>query len=623
MDGDGPEQVKGEGSDVREAPAAPSALGIIGAPFRPDYVMVDRLRRAAAEAEDPNDRALLLASIAIQQHDVLAEPAYDGLLYDAERLAGATGDAAVDDLIFAARLGLRRSPSGLQAVRERISARLEHVPNGEPNAAIEHLAMVAAFRSGDLQGAERHLARYIEAAGAEDTTANWTALRARAALSFAQGNVELARLRALEAVKLAYRTPLDATSLDHFGFQLLAILRERMRVADARPTAETWVDQAPSHTLFRAMRAWVRAEMSDHAGARTDLEVFFAQSPAALAQRRDGLIAIAAAVGAASTIGDPLSVEWCNRGHALLEPYADEWLVVGDVSLVEGPVLRVMALASSAVGRHDRALRENDAALQAAQSAGASLFIWHAIRDRGLLLARAGREEEAARELTDAAQRYRSAGLDGQAASWSAKPDVVSAASDPPADTIQDQRAAFERVDEGWRISFGDETCFVRHRKGLSMLHALLCQPGEELSALALSSVGEGAAAHELTVLDTSQPVVDDEAIAAYRRRLDALAHELDRADRRGDVEASNRVTAEFDAIAGELAAARGLGGQPRVMTDEAERARVRVTKSIRAAIQRIDEVAPAAAAHLEANVRTGRFCVYDRGATPAQHWQL
>jgi hypothetical protein len=72
------------------------------------------------------------------------------------------------------------------------------------------------------------------------------------------------------------------------------------------------------------------------------------------------------------------------------------------------------------------------------------------------------------------------------------------------------------------------------------------------------------------------------------------------------------RLRAEHDFIAHELAAALGLGGRARVAGDPVERARKAVSMRIGAAIKMIDGVHPSLARHLRASVRTGRHCVYE-----------
>ena len=105
--------------------------------------------------------------------------------------------------------------------------------------------------------------------------------------------------------------------------------------------------------------------------------------------------------------------------------------------------------------------------------------------------------------------------------------------------------------------------------------------------------------------------MLDAPARAAYRARLAELAAELDEAERWNDPERATRVRAERDFVADELGAALGRGGRPRTLATDAERARISVTRALRAAIDRIGRVDAAAGAHLAVAVRTGAFCSY------------
>ena len=104
-------------------------------------------------------------------------------------------------------------------------------------------------------------------------------------------------------------------------------------------------------------------------------------------------------------------------------------------------------------------------------------------------------------------------------------------------------------------------------------------------------------------------PVLDEQARSAYRSRLATLAAELDAADRAGDPGRGERLHAERQALVAELRGATGLAGRIREVSPEAERARVNVTRTLRAALERISQAAPRTGAHLQASIRTGRAC--------------
>jgi hypothetical protein len=106
--------------------------------------------------------------------------------------------------------------------------------------------------------------------------------------------------------------------------------------------------------------------------------------------------------------------------------------------------------------------------------------------------------------------------------------------------------------------------------------------------------------------------VLDDRALAEYRRRLRELEEEADDAHLCHDVERAARTQLELDAVLSELELASGLGGRVRTFTSGAERARTSVRKAITRAVAQIAEVHPSAARVLADAVTTGSTCRYD-----------
>ena len=174
--------------------------------------------------------------------------------------------------------------------------------------------------------------------------------------------------------------------------------------------------------------------------------------------------------------------------------------------------------------------------------------------------------------------------------------------------------------DDFWLVGFADTVTRVPDSLGLRYLDLLIRQPGRDLAALDLARLAAAtgaaaAASSEDGLHDASgtgaDEVLDQQARAAYRQRLTALDEELAEAEAWHDTERASRLRAEKDFLVRELAAATGLGGRPRRLGAESERARLNVTRAIRAAIAKIRDRAPAAAAHLDRSVRTGTRCSY------------
>jgi len=92
---------------------------------------------------------------------------------------------------------------------------------------------------------------------------------------------------------------------------------------------------------------------------------------------------------------------------------------------------------------------------------------------------------------------------------------------------------------------------------------------------------------------------------------LDALQADLEEAERFHDPVRAANAQAERDFLLAELAAAVGLGGRDRRAASSAERARLNVTKAVKAALSKISDSHPALGHHLTTSITTGTFCAY------------
>jgi Rv2258c-like winged HTH domain len=148
--------------------------------------------------------------------------------------------------------------------------------------------------------------------------------------------------------------------------------------------------------------------------------------------------------------------------------------------------------------------------------------------------------------------------------------------------------------------------------KGLRDIATLLARPREPVPATQLAGLVAPAGA---------DPVLDDQARAAYKARLTELDQDIDDATVGNDLERAARAAAEREALIGELTRALGLGGRSRRLSDDSERARKAVTARIHHAVDHLEHYHPALAAHLRAAIRTGAACAHQ----PAEYvsWNL
>jgi AAA ATPase domain len=172
---------------------------------------------------------------------------------------------------------------------------------------------------------------------------------------------------------------------------------------------------------------------------------------------------------------------------------------------------------------------------------------------------------------------------------------------------------------EYWTIAFDGVEVRVRDALGIRVLAQLLWQPYQQLHAVELvaSSVPGTTEQADLPAVadacavrrglgDAGAPL-DARARSAYREHLEELRGELSEAEAHHDLGAMERLQREADFLTTELLAAT----RSRRAADHAERARLAVTKAVKSALHRLAAVHPRLAAHLQATVRRGYFCVY------------
>jgi pimeloyl-ACP methyl ester carboxylesterase len=182
---------------------------------------------------------------------------------------------------------------------------------------------------------------------------------------------------------------------------------------------------------------------------------------------------------------------------------------------------------------------------------------------------------------------------------------ILAFLNDTPAADVPAVRPTWKRTGDIWTIRFGERTIHLKHAKGLADLSVLLSRPGQSVEALELYAGPEAPRS------SAPEPVVDRQALVAYRSRLTELAGELEQAEQRGDVGWSERVQSEHEALLEHLQHITGLGDRVRAMASPAERARKAVSARIRDAIAKVGGDHPELAAHLTATVSTGATCIY------------
>jgi non-specific serine/threonine protein kinase len=182
------------------------------------------------------------------------------------------------------------------------------------------------------------------------------------------------------------------------------------------------------------------------------------------------------------------------------------------------------------------------------------------------------------------------------------------------------EESLFIQPNDYWTIRYQGHVALIKSTRGLHYLAVLLRDPRREFHVRELLAHPLHASAPSAEVAVPEQvtgglfsgfPVLDAQAKAEYKRRINELRDELEEAERVNDAQRETEIQNELQAICDHLASAVGLRGRDRKTCSDAERARCAVTKCIKKAIQKIGEAIPSLGYHFADSIKTGYFCSY------------
>jgi tetratricopeptide (TPR) repeat protein len=578
---------------------APSQAWFLGV----DVNLVRLVETAAVRAADPA-RARLLARLARELlGDASAGRRRRELCDEALALARRAGDQRVLAEVLDARLHALWDPASAE---DRLAAgsQIMELARAAGDQVRERHGLFWRFTAlmelGRVAEAESALAlfeRQAEAAG--DAEAAVMAKARHGMLAALRGRYDEASRLAGEVLQKARRVRLpDADNLA--GTVQAMVLKDRGDRAAAADGVETMLRiarQSPGH-FHDATAAMILAWAGRHTEAGVELERALPRVLAGSGPRWLG--ALAGLVYVAAATGDTCAAA---RIYDALLPYRGQLVVFGGAVMTMEPVCHYLGLLAMTLGRPGQAAACLTEAISLEEEIGALPHLAYSLD-----------------ALADA--------LDGRGAAGDADAAVNARSrsrsiAERLGMTVLLERMApaagewrLTRDGDDWLLAAGGEHARLRDGRGLHYLRTLLAAPGQDIPALDLAAGGGGL------VASGSGPVLDETARRAYRRRLTELGAELDRADRAGDSARARRAEAERQALLDELRRASGLAGRPRGTSQEAERARVNVTRTLRLTLARIAERAPLAAAHLQASIRTGRRCRYEPAAGGPTRWR-
>lgn len=572
-----------------------------------DTGLIRLLETALTRVADDRARARLLARLArALLGDTGAADRRRGLVEDALVAARRSGDRAVLAEVLDARLHALWDPEGAQ---DRYSAAGEIIDLARTSADLElerrglFWRFVALMELGRVGEAEAALAAFDrEARAAGDAAAGVMVVSRHAMLATIRGRFDDAHGLIAQVAEQGMRAGLaDTGRLVGTVQGAIAMLRGDPPVAEAETGLEelrAFSRRNPGH-LYEATAARFLVALDRVGEAGLELERALPDVLAGSGPRWLGAAADLAAVAVAT--GNTPAAE---RLYSALAGYRGRLVVWAGANTVTGPVTHYLGLLAAHLGRLDDAVELLTEAAAWEEESGVLPFLAHTLAALGDTLTRRGHGDDAERASW---HRRRARDIAAQLGMTG-----LPASLTPPADEW-----TLHRDGPDWLLVAGDEQARLRDSRGMEYLRALLAAPGRDITALDLVAGGAGLAAA------AAEPLLDAAARTAYRRRLAAIEEELDAADTAGDSTRAQRAGTERDALLDELRRATGLGGRDRGVSRADERARVNVTRTLRATLGRITDAAPRAGAHLTASIHTGRACRYQPGPGGPSRWHV
>ena len=568
-----------------------------------DTGLVRLLELAVPQAPDDSAKARLLARLA---HELLGDSSAGlrrrALADEALKLARDCGEPQVLAEVLDARLHALWDPDGaedrLAAASEIIKLARAAGDDGRERHGM-FWRFVALMELAQVAEAESALAAFHRsAAAAGDGQAVVMATARHAMLATFRGRFgEAAQL--IEQVATEGRRA-GLADTERLVWSLTAEIAFYRGPAAAPFTVDDLLSVArrlPGHLMEASNAAWLWL-IGRNQEAQAEMDRVLPAVLAGSGPRHVGAAALLAYVAALA--GDTAAA--AQLREALL-PYRGRLAVFGGANTCMGPVSCYLGLLATRLGLLDEAVSCLDEAAALAEKAGAlpslALALQAAAAALSLRQARGDQQRASACQARarQIAERLGAPGLLDRltptAGQWSLRRDG-----------------------EDWLLQAGPEHARLQDSRGLHYLRALLAAPGSDIPALDLAAGRPGL------VPSDGGPLLDATARSTYRHRIRQLDDELAAADRTGDSIAAEQASRERQALISELQRATGLAGRPRRASPDAERARVNVTRTLRATIDRITLAAPIAGAHLASSIRTGTKCRYQPAPGGPDRWR-
>ncbi len=382
-------------------------------------------------------------------------------------------------------------------------------------------------------------------------------------------------------------------------------LRAQGRHLELEPLARRNADRLPAMRRWRCGLALVLAELGREDEARRELEHLAAADFEDVPRDALWLVSMALLAELCTLLDDRPRA---RRLYELLVAYEGRNVVsMGAVYL--GPVARYLGLLAMTMGEDERALGHLETARSAAERMGARPAVVLAALDAAEVLARRAAPSDAprgralVRRVAEDAARI---GMDPAVARADALLGRLDEAARPAlrSSGARPLRAALRREQDVWLLEYDGRSVCLQDAKGLHHLATLFERPGTPVAALALAGAITGRQA-------------PGAQIVSYRMQAQDLREELAEARAFNDPERVSRVRQQLERLAADVEAADGA------TSAASERARINVTRAIKAAVRRIAEQEPDLGHLLRGTVRTGASCRYEPDPGIPLTWEV
>ncbi len=593
---------------------------------------------------DSRGRALVLAQLAVALSWSDAVERRTVLIQEALEIARRLGDKALLASILNAGHHATWRPDNMD---DRLSAASEVVrlaeQVGDTHLMMQgHWARVAdLLEAGDIGTVDLEMAEFSRLARQlRQPLYLWIALLLRAMRALLDGRYAEAEQLAQDASVLGQRAQ-NPSAPQAFAAQTFALRTVQLRLGELESAVEGFVQQYPGWPVWRCALAYLHTELGSELNARQEFEHLAADDFARVPRDSAWLLAMSLLSEVCAFLGDG-----CRAAvlYDLLRPYASCNIVVPVAVVCRGSAAHFLGLLARTTGCYDDAAKHFEDALTMNTRMGSRPLVADTqyeyaatLLSRGqpgdpgtardllstaLKTARELGMEELVQKATGLLERrgvQRTASAAEEGGTRGDKPAPVASALDA------EQMNVFHKVGDYWRIVYAGTAAQLKDMKGFSYLAQLLRYPGREFHVMELVELVEPRGDVATATLQRrvpspiEEPLVDAQALNAYRDRLVELRDELAEAEARNDLERATQAREEIAALTGELATAfrTSKAGLP------AERARVAVTKTLARGLKKIAVSNAALGRHLGATIKTGYFCAYVPDPRVPVEWQL